>query len=199
MPAARAVTLIGIAYAAVLVVGMSVHGLSAPIVDPILALMELLTLASAPAILALVAAIATRASAERRVAGVLAIAFAAMFALATMMVHFEALSAGRQTGRDTIVWPSTAYAVELLAWDLLLGLALLCSAGAIAPSPRARAAKRGLMLTGILCLAGTAGPLLDAMRLQFIGVFGYAVVLPVVAWRIGRWLEAERAEVRTGL
>lgn len=40
--------------------------------------------------------------------------------------------------------------------------------------------RTGLMLVGLLCLAGTSGPVLGDMRLEFIAVAGYALVLPFV-------------------
>jgi hypothetical protein len=119
---------IGVAYAATLAVGFAVHGLSEPIADPILAVMEVLTLLSAPALVVLVAAIHDGATADRRVYARVALAFAALFAGTTSVVHFVELTARRQLGASGIVWPSPAYAAELLAWDAFLGLALLFAA-----------------------------------------------------------------------
>lgn len=71
--------------------------------------------------------------------------------------------------------------------SILLGLALLFAAGALGEGERERSARRALLLCGALCLAGIVGPLVGDMRLQLVGVVGYAVVLPVVAlllWRV---------------
>ena len=56
---AVAVFLIGVAYFITLAIGFAVHGLSQPIVDPILAIMEVLTLLSALPMVVLMAAITT--------------------------------------------------------------------------------------------------------------------------------------------
>src|SRR5689334_12340790 len=109
---AAAVVIIGVAYAAVLAVGMARVGLQAPITDPILAVMEVLTLLSAPPIVTLVAALAERADDDRRLMGRVAVVFVTLFAGTTSAVHFVGLTAGRQTGGGGLVWPSTAYALE---------------------------------------------------------------------------------------
>jgi hypothetical protein len=191
-----AVVFVGVAYAVVLAFGMVRHGFSDPITDPVLALMELLTIASAVPILLLFVALRATVTAGRRRLATRALGFASLFALATVGVHLFELTAGRRLGTRGLVWPSTSYAIELLAWDLLLGLALACAAGALRREERAERASRWLAVTGALCLAGTAGPLLGSMRVQLIGVFGYAVLLPVTAWMLSAWFGREWLERR---
>ena len=183
---ATALAGIGVAYVVAIAAGMSRHGLREPIVDPVLAVMEVLTLLSAPVIVALFAALHARAEPSRRALGIIGVAFAALLAGATSGVHFVELTAARQLGAGGIAWPSRAYAVELLAWDVFLGLALLAGAGTLGSHPAERAARRAMLLGGALCLAGIAGPATGDMRLQFVGVFGYAIVLPVAALLLRR-------------
>jgi hypothetical protein len=97
------------------------------------------------------------------------------------------LTAGRQLGRSGLVWPSVTYAIELVAWDLFLGAALLF-AGVALPGQAPRGLRRLLQATGIVCLAGLIGPVMGDMRVQRIGVFGYAVLLPIAAFALARWL-----------
>jgi hypothetical protein len=182
-----AVVVVGVAYAAVLGAGMARHGLSEPIVDPILAVMELLTIVSALPVLGLFVALHASTTAERRLWATLATGFAAMFACATMGVHVVELTAGRALGRPGLVWPSVPYAVELFAWDFLLGLALVAGAAAVGPTPAARRLTVWMRATGAACLAGLIGPVVGEMRLQLIGVFGYAIMLPIVAWMAMGW------------
>lgn len=52
--------------------------------------------------------------------------------------------------------------------------------------------RRALLLCGALCLAGTVGPIVGDMRLQLVGVLGYAGVLPVVAIPLARSLAGEQ-------
>lgn len=181
---------VGIAYAVVLGFGMLQYG-AEPIGDPTLAVMELLTIASALPILALFVALHALAPEARRLWATLGLCFAAVFTAATTGVHVVELTAGRALGRHGLVWPSVTYAVELFAWDGLLGLALLCAAFTLTDAPRARRARVALRATGALCLVGLVGPLVGDMRLQLIGVFGYAVLLPVSAWLLAAWFRAD--------
>jgi hypothetical protein len=189
---ASAVFVIGVAYLVTLAAGFAVHGLAEPIVDPILAIMEVLTLMSAPLMVVMMAAIHDGASGNRKIYGVIALAFTIVFAGTTSVVHFVELTAGRQAGSGGIVWPSPVYAVELLAWNLFLGLALLFAAPVFdggGPESRVRA---GLRISGALCVAGIVGPVVGHMRLQLVGVLGYAGVLPVVCFMLARLFRSDR-------
>lgn len=181
---ALAVFIIGVAYAVTLAVGFTVHGLNEPIVDPILAVMEALTLLSALAMVILMAAIHDRAPAHRRIHGVIALSFTVLFAGITCAVHFVELTAVRQAASGGIVWPSPEYAAELLAWDLFLGLALLFAAPLFDDRGVERSVRRGLLISGGLCVAGIVGPVVGNMRLQLVGVLGYAVALPVTCFML---------------
>jgi hypothetical protein len=183
---ALAVVALGVLYLILLTRGVMIFGLSTPIGDPILAVMEGITVLSALAITALVAAIAAVAPAARRVYGALALTFTGLFAGCTTVVHIVALTAARQQGTPALVWPSTLYAAELAAWDALLGVGLLFAALALDTGPRLRTARLGLQAAGALCLLGLIGPLLDRMPLQRIGIAGYAVVLPGVCFVLSR-------------
>lgn len=183
---AVAVLLISVAYLVTLGIGVAVHGLAEPIVDPILAVMEVLTLMSAPPMVVVMAAIHDYAPVNRKIFGLIALAFTILFAGATSVVHFVELTALRQLGSRAIVWPSPAYAVELLAWNLFLGLALLFAAPVFDGGGPERSVRRGLLVGGVLCVAGIVGPAVGNMRLQLVGVLGYAGVLPVVCFMLAR-------------
>ena len=60
-----AVFLVGVIYIVALVIGFTTYGLSAPIVDPLLAIMEILTLIAALIMLVMMAAIYGRARTHR--------------------------------------------------------------------------------------------------------------------------------------
>lgn len=177
--AAAALGTVGVLYAGVVAAGVAAVGLEDPIVDPILAVMEILTLLSAPLVVILLAAIHGYASPRRKVLSLTALGFGIIMAGLTSSVHFVGLTAGRQTGAGTLEWPSVPYAVELLAWDLFLGLALLFAAAVFSGGGRHRTARWSLAVTGGLCLLGTVGPLLGDMGLQRIGILGYGIGLPI--------------------
>jgi hypothetical protein len=189
---AVAMFLIGIAYVVTLAIGFAVHGFAEPIVDPILAIMEVLTLMSAPPMVVIMAAIHGYASEDRKIFALIALAFTVLFAGMTSAVHFVELTALRQLGVGGIVWPSPVYAVELLAWNLFLGLALLFAALVFDGGGPERVVRRNLLISGGLCVAGTAGPAIGNMRLQLVGVLGYAGVLPVVCFMLARLFRSNR-------
>lgn len=177
---ALSVSAIGAAYLVTLFIGVVDAGLSKPIADPILAIMEVLTILSAPLLVITMAAFHARTPADLRNYSLIALIFVALMAGLTMSVHFVELTALRQTGSSGLVWPSIPYALELLAWDVLLGLSLLFAAFALRGSGLEALVRSGMFLVGFLCLAGASGPVFADMRFQFIAVSGYAVVLPIV-------------------
>lgn len=191
-----AVFLVGVAYIVALVIGFATRGLSAPIVDPLLAVMEVLTLIAAPLMLVMMTAIYRRASDERKTMGLLALAFMLLMTGATSAVHFVNLTATRQLGSALLVWPSPAYALELLAWDVFLGLSLVFAAFTFQGGRRENRVKRGLLVCGFLCLAGAVGPAVGNMRLQLVGVFAYGGMLPIVALVLSRTFRGDARAVR---
>src|SRR6185503_16270040 len=105
-----AIVAIGVAYAFALAAGFVRHGLREPISDPVLAIMEVLTLLSGPPIVILMAAVCDRAAPDRKVYGLTALAFATLCAGTTCAVHFVELTAARRLGSAGIAWPSRVYA-----------------------------------------------------------------------------------------
>jgi hypothetical protein len=177
---------IGVGYVLALAAGFAPHRFHEPIADPVLAIIEGLTLLSAPAIVILMAAIHDRAAPGRKIYGVAALAFGTLGAGTTSAVHFIELTAARQLDGGGIVWPSRVYAAELLAWDVFLGLALVFAARVFDGAGPEGRVRRALSICGVLCLAGTVGPVVGNMRLQLVGVAGYAGVLPVVSFLLAR-------------
>jgi hypothetical protein len=192
---ATAMVVIGMAYFVTLVMGVAIFGLR-PITDPVLAVMEILTLLAAPTVVVLMGAIHGIAPATRKAYGVLAVAFASVFAALTSAVHFVELTAIRRRGTGRLVWPSPAYAVELLAWDVFLGVALLFAGAVFGADASELRVRRSLVLAGSLCLLGTIGPAAGNMRLQLVGVVGYAVVFPVSCFFLARRFRTGQGEAR---
>lgn len=178
---ATALSLVGIAYAVVVGVGIAQVGFTDPIRDPLLLVMEVLTLASAPLVVCVTAAIQGCAADDRRTTALIAFGFGLLMAGTTSAVHFVGLTVGRQTGEGLLVWPSVPYALEMLAWDVFLGLALIFAAPVFRRSGLEGAARYGLGGVGLLCLLGATGPAVGDMALQRIGILGYGVGLPVVS------------------
>lgn len=174
--------IVGMIYIAVVAYGISEVGLTEPVMDPVLAVMELLTILSALLFVVVMSTVYDAASSERKVFGTIALAFAVLMTGLTCAVHFVALTAGRQTGFTVLEWPSVLYAAELLAWDVFLGLALLFAAFVFHGHGLLAAIRWTLLISGALALTGVIGPVLGIMPLQRIGIMGYGIGLPVAGF-----------------
>lgn len=170
----------GSAYAVIVAFGIGSYGLDRPIGDPLLAVMEILTLLMAPLIIVMMAAVHTCASAEKKTTTLVALAFAVLLAGITTCVHFVELTALRQLGPAQLVWPSPLYAAELLAWDVFLGLSLIFAASAFMGDRLRDLVRRLMQVCGTMCVFGVVGPATGQMQFQFIAVAGYGLVFPAV-------------------
>jgi hypothetical protein len=181
-------------YLATLVAGLvDLPRPDAPIRDPYFTAMELLILAIAPAAVALFAALALAAAPGARLAALFALASIAAMAALTMTVHFAVLTLSRAPlfaggGWDWLFafrWPSVAYALDILAWDVFFAGGALAASALFPGGGRARLIRALLVASGALALAGLAGVALADMRVRAIGVLGYAVVFPAASALIG--------------
>ena len=168
----------GVVYAAAVTVGMVTYGLDRPIGEPVLAVMEVLTLVLSPLTIVLMAAIHTTAPSEWKTNTLVALAFAVLLTGVTTSVHFVQLTALRQIGPAELVWPSTPYAAELLAWDVFLGFSLLFVAPVFRGDALQNIVRRLALVSGIMSILGVVGPATGQMQLQFIAVAGYGLVFP---------------------
>lgn len=177
--AAGAVTLLSGVYGAALLAGLAARSSAGdPIPDPWLSFMELLILAIAPAMVALVWSMQLAAR-PRRALGWLACACMALAAATTCAVHAMLLLGSRAAAVEAFRWPSAPYAADIVAWDLFFPLSVLTAATLIKGRAWARAARLLFILAGMLALAGLAGLPTGDMGVRNIGILGYAVVFPI--------------------
>ena len=187
--AAMAVALLCLCYAIVL--GLGLLTLPSPthqVQDPWFTLMELLIIAIAPAMVLFMVGLHAWAPAHCTVPALGAVAFMSMCAVATCAVHFAILTLSRQPAfsgqawaREVFAfqWPSVAYALDILAWDIFFPIAALLAARAI-PGAGLPGVVRGLLyLSAALAFIGLAGVPLANMQVRNIGIIGYAVLFPV--------------------
>jgi hypothetical protein len=73
--------------------------------------------------------------------------------------------------------------IDIVAWDIFFGLALLFAAPAFARGSKARA---GLIASGSLCLIGLVGPFANVLGLRAIGIFGYTIVFALTCLPLSR-------------
>jgi hypothetical protein len=192
---ARFVAGISVAYAAIMVVGfLSLGNLSDPLPDPYLAVAEVLILVMAPVMVVLMAAAHACAPVHLRMFSLIAFGWMLVAACLTMTVHVVQLVMVRRVEPESVpgfarlfdfAWPSMLYAVDVVAWDLLLGLSLVFAA-AVFTGPRYRAARRWLLVSGVLCLVGLVGPAIDVMAWRGVGILGYVVAFPIACVALSR-------------
>ncbi len=196
------VAAVSAAYAVVMVVGFASMGnLTDPLPDPYLAVAEVLILVMAPVMVVLMAAVHACAPVRLRMFGLVAFGWMLVAACLTMTVHVVQLVMVRRIEPESVpgfarlfdfAWPSMLYAVDVVAWDLLLGLSLVFAA-AVFTGPGHRTARLWLLVSGVLCLVGLVGPAVDVMALRGIGILGYVVAFPIACVALNRAFAAAPA------
>ena len=185
------VAVLCVAYASVLAIGLlTLPSPDQPIQNPWFTVMEVLILAIAPGMVAFTAGLYVWATAERKPLALLSVFFMSMCAVVTCCVHFAVLTLSRQpefAGPDwaTLVfsfrWPSVAYALDILAWDLFFPLAAVFAALGVHGSGLASMVRALLFGSAALAFIGLAGVPLANMNVRNIGIIGYVVLFPVAA------------------
>jgi hypothetical protein len=113
-----------------------------------------------------------------------------MRAWVTCLVHFCILTLSRQpefAGQEWVPlvisfeWPSVAYALDILGWDVFFPLSMLFAAPVFWGSCLAAWIHVLMIASGVLALAGLSGVVVGDMQLRNIGIVGYVGVFLVVA------------------
>jgi hypothetical protein len=180
-----------VAYAVTLVVGLaSLESPQQPIGDPMFTILEVLIILTMPAMVALMVAVHAWAPTRAKTLTLTSIVFMGLLAGVTCIVHFCILTLSRQpefAGRSweplvlSFEWPSVAYALDILAWDIFFALSMLFAAPAFSGSRLAAWIRVLMIASGVLSLAGLSGVVAGDMQLRNIGIVGYVEVFLVVA------------------
>lgn len=187
---ATLVVLLESGYALTLAAGLaSLSSPADPIGDPMFTLLELFILAIGPAIVLLLAAIHACAPPAQKVLTLVAVVFGALMAGVTCSLHAVILVARRMPGHagsplaDLVVfrWPSPAYALDILAWDVFFALAVLFAAPAFPGGGLSGWIRRLLVVSGVLAFAGLSGVVTGDMRWRNIGIVGYVPLFTAAA------------------
>ena len=192
MASAVVVVLLSVAYAITLVAGLlSLGSPREPVADPYFSILELLIIVLAPLMVVVTAVVHAWATPGQKIFSLLALVFMSLLAGLTCSVHFAILTVSRQIAPASpqwllsFRWPSVAYAIDILAWDLFFGLSALFAAP-LFKGDRLRTAIRILLTaSGTLAIAGMSGVPGGDMQVRMIGVVGYAVVYPVAVALLG--------------
>jgi hypothetical protein len=182
---------LGVAYAVTLVAGLlSLQSPQQPIGDPVFSILEILIVLTMPVMVALMVALHAWASPESKAFSLMALVFTGLLAGVTCSLHFVILTVSGQAAFAglswlplflSFKWPSVAYALDILAWDVFFPLSVL-SAAPVLKGSRLATSIRALMIgSGILALGGLSGVIAGNMQLRNIGIVGYAGLFPVAA------------------
>jgi hypothetical protein len=181
---------LSVAYVPAMLAGFLANGgFDKPVADPYLGIMEVLILLMAIPLVMLFACVHAYAPANRKTLSLSALALVTVAVGITVCVHVVLLTAGRQLDAATSpgynlllswTWPSVAFALDIASWDFFLGFGLILAATAFTGSGSPRLVRRGLLVSGAVCLFGLAGAATGNMGMRDIGIAGYAVILPVV-------------------
>lgn len=188
--------LLSLAYVPAMLGGFLANGgFDKPIADPYLAIMELLILGLAIPLVMVFACVHSYATPDRKSLSLGALALVTLTVGITVCVHLVLLTLGRQTDATTLPgydrllswnWPSVVFALDIASWDFCFGSALLLAAAVFKGPGLSGLVRRGLQLSGGLCLFGLVGAATGNMGVRDIGIVGYAVVLPVVLLLLAR-------------
>jgi hypothetical protein len=189
MWSARALFAIGVAYVMTMVIGFAAMGtLSKPLEDPYRAIMEVLILVMAPILVLLAAVIHASAPEGTKTYSMTALGWMLLLAGFTMTVHLLLLTVIRRIDPGAIhgfqylfnwQWPSVLYGVDIVAWDIFFGLALLFAAPVFHATGHV-AVRNGMLIAGAMCVVGIIGPAVNHNALRYIGIIGYAIAWPIV-------------------
>ena len=189
MWSARVLFAIGVCYAVIMIIGFAAMGTtSKPLGDPYLAIMEVLILIMAPILVLLAAVIHACAPEGARTYSITAFGWMLLLAGFTVTVHLVLLTVARRIDPNAIHgyqylftwhWPSMLYGVDIVAWDIFFGLALLFAAPVFHASGHV-AVRNGMLIAGALSVVGIIGPALNHIALRQIGIIGYAIIWPIV-------------------
>ena len=156
--------------------------------DPFFTILELLILFIAPLMLISMIDLHVHASSENKIYSLTGLIFMIMFTTITCSIHFVILTVSHRlfaTGLPltpqllAYEWPSVAYSLDILAWDVFVGLSLLSVVPLFNNNRPEKTIRLLLVLASALCFAGLVGVPLANMQIRMIGVIGYAGVSPI--------------------
>ena len=180
-----------VAYAATLTVGLaSLESPQEPIGEPMITMLEILIISMMPAMVALMVAVHAWAPMHAKTFSLTSLIFMGLLAGVTCSLHFMILTLSRQSefsGQPwqplvfSFNWPSVAYALDIVGWDVFFALSMLFAAPVFQGSRLAAWIRVLMIASGVLALAGLSGVVVGDMQVRNIGIVGYVGVFLVVA------------------
>ncbi|HWQ80598.1 MAG TPA: hypothetical protein VN381_17355 [Anaerovoracaceae bacterium] len=161
--------------------------------------MEILTVWAAFVIVQFMVELYKGCGENRKSQGMIALILTACMAVITIMNHFTYITVLNQIykGKDMPSWllldgwPSVSKGLECVAWGFFLGLAMLFASGVLEDWGN-KAITWTMRISGILTLAGLAGPIIGNMNYYMLSTIGYSVGFLVLSIEVIVHLNAER-------
>ena len=188
---AAATVILLVAYAVPLAVGLaSLESAQQPIGDPMFTILEVLIIIMMPVMVALMVAVHAWAPVHAKALSLISLVFMGLLAGVTCSLHFVILTLSRQpefTGQPwlplvfSFSWPSVAYALDILGWDVFFALSMLFAAPVFRGCRLAAWIRVLMIASAVLALAGLSGIVIGDMQLRNIGIVGYVGVFLIVA------------------
>ena len=188
---AAATVILLVAYAVTLAVGLaSLESAQQPIGDPMFTILEVLIIIMMPVMVALMVVVHAWAPVHAKALSLISLVFMGLLAGVTCSLHFVILTLSRQpefTGQPwlplvfSFSWPSIAYALDILGWDVFFALSMLFAAPVFRGSRLAAWIRVLMIASAVLALAGLSGVVAGEMQLRNIGIVGYVAGFLVVA------------------
>src|SRR5919112_5304221 len=180
-----------VAYAITLIVGLaSLECPQEPIGEPMITILEVLIISMMPAMVALMVAVHSWAPRSAKTLTLTSLIFMSLLAGVTCSLHFMILTLSRQpefSGQPwqplvfSFEWPSVAYALDIVGWDVFFALSMLFAAPVFSGTRLATWIRVLMVASGVLSLAGLSGVVVGNMQVRNIGIVGYVGVFVVVA------------------
>src|SRR5918998_5792659 len=180
-----------VAYALTLIVGLaSLESPQQPIGEPMFTILEVLIISMMPAMVALMVAVHAWAPMHAKTLSLTSLIFMSLLAGLTCSLHFMILTLSRQpefSGQPWVPlvfsfeWPSVAYALDIVGWDVFFALSMLFAAPVFSGSRLATWIRWLMIASGVLSLAGLSGVVVGDMQVRNIGIVGYVGVFLIVA------------------
>lgn len=200
---AAATTILLVMYAITLSLGLwSLESPDQPIGNPLFTILEILILLLLPAMVCLMIAVHAWSPSELKIFSFVAVTFMSLLAGITGSLHFVILTISRHAvfeGQAWLPlffefrWPSVAYALDILAWDVFFPLSMFFAAAVFKGNRLARWIRQAMITAGVLALAGLSGVVWGDMQLRNIGIIGYVGVFLIVSLLLMRFFYREVA------
>lgn len=97
--------------------------------------------------------------------------------------------AENRTAFFSFEWPSVAYTIDILVWDVFFALSVLFAAPVFGGCRLAAYIRVLMIASGVFSAAGLSGVVVGNMQVRNVGIVGYtvaALLLTILTWRFAR-------------